>query len=76
MPLNEECGLLEWVSNTNALKSILEKGYGRHQKKLYVSHTAYQADVQSSELAVILEDSRARGPGAQIAAFKEKILPM
>jgi len=29
--------LLEWVSNTNALKSILEKGYGRHGKKLYVS---------------------------------------
>ncbi len=35
-PLNEECGLLEWVSNTNALKSILEKGYSRLGKKIYV----------------------------------------
>ena len=39
MPLNEECGLLEWVSNTNALKSVLEKGYARHGKKVYVSQT-------------------------------------
>lgn len=36
MPLNEECGLLEWVSNTNALKVILEKGYARYNKKVYV----------------------------------------
>lgn len=37
MPLNEECGLLEWVSNTNALKRILEKEYARQGKKIYVS---------------------------------------
>nr|XP_019011517.1 uncharacterized protein I206_03617 [Kwoniella pini CBS 10737]OCF50298.1 hypothetical protein I206_03617 [Kwoniella pini CBS 10737] len=37
MPLNEECGLLEWVANTNALKSILEKGYGRYGKKVYTN---------------------------------------
>ncbi|OCF57218.1 hypothetical protein L486_04674 [Kwoniella mangroviensis CBS 10435] len=36
MPLNEECGLLEWVANTNALKSILEKGYQRHNKRIYI----------------------------------------
>lgn len=36
-PLNEECGLIEWVSNTNALKSILEKGYSRRGVKIYVS---------------------------------------
>ncbi|EIW68190.1 hypothetical protein TREMEDRAFT_32442 [Tremella mesenterica DSM 1558] len=36
MPLNEECGLLEWVSHTNALKNIVEKGYARYGKKLYV----------------------------------------
>nr|ODO02228.1 serine/threonine-protein kinase ATR [Cryptococcus depauperatus CBS 7855] len=35
MPLNEECGLLEWVSNTHALKSILEKGYARHGRKIF-----------------------------------------
>ncbi|WVF72846.1 hypothetical protein IAT40_007664 [Kwoniella sp. CBS 6097] len=37
MPLNEECGLLEWVANTYALKGILEKGYARYNKKIYVS---------------------------------------
>lgn len=37
MPLNEECGLLEWVSNTNALKSILEKNYARRGVRIYVS---------------------------------------
>lgn len=36
MPLNEECGLLEWVSGTSALKRILEKEYARVGKRLYV----------------------------------------
>ena len=36
MPLNEECGLLEWVSNTAGFKHILEKGYARYGKKTYV----------------------------------------
>ena len=34
--LNEECGLLQWVSNTSALKSILEGGYARQGRRLYV----------------------------------------
>jgi serine/threonine-protein kinase ATR len=38
MPLNEECGLLEWVANTHALKNILEKGYNRQGKRIWVSH--------------------------------------
>lgn len=37
MPLNEECGLLEWVNNTVAFRSICEKAYARQNKKLYVS---------------------------------------
>ena len=64
MPLNEECGLLEWVANTKAFKSILETEYMRKGKKLY-----------SNELHTLLEASRKDGPPAQIAAFKEKILP-
>lgn len=36
MPLNEECGLLEWVANTHALKNILEKGYSRQNKRIWV----------------------------------------
>lgn len=38
MPLNELCGLIEWVSNTLPLKVILEDHYKRRNgKKLYVS---------------------------------------
>jgi serine/threonine-protein kinase ATR len=38
MPLNELCGLIEWVSNTLPLKVILEDQYKRKSgKKLYVS---------------------------------------
>lgn len=38
MPLNELCGLIEWVSNTLPLKVILEDQYKRKDnKKLYVS---------------------------------------
>ena len=37
MPLNEECGLLKWVTNTNALNSLLEKDYGHYSKKVYMS---------------------------------------
>jgi serine/threonine-protein kinase ATR len=47
MPLNEECGLLEWVPNTTALRSILEKGYSRHGKKLYVGFSIDDADLFS-----------------------------
>ncbi|GMK55487.1 hypothetical protein CspeluHIS016_0205430 [Cutaneotrichosporon spelunceum] len=35
MPLNEECGLIEWVAHTHALKPTLEKLYDRHKKKVY-----------------------------------------
>jgi serine/threonine-protein kinase ATR len=41
MPLNEECGLLEWVANTHALKNILEKGYQRQGKRIWVSTSIY-----------------------------------
>lgn len=37
MPLNEECGLLEWVNNTVPLRSILTKLYEREKKKVFVS---------------------------------------
>ncbi len=34
-PLNEECGLLEWVSNTTGLRNILVKMY--KERNLVVS---------------------------------------
>lgn len=65
MPLNEECGLLEWVTNTNALKNILEAGYARYGKKIY-----------THDLANILEKGRKDGPARQIDDFVTKIIPM
>lgn len=67
MPLNEECGLIEWVPNTSALKRILEEGYERHKKKVY-SNEIYQAlegARKSDNMAVNLP-----------RVFRDKILPM
>lgn len=65
MPLNEECGLLEWVANTNAFKNILDEGYARHGKRLY-----------TSDLAREVETSKAKGQDKQIEVFVNTILPM
>ncbi|WVR00046.1 hypothetical protein IAU59_007188 [Kwoniella sp. CBS 9459] len=68
MPLNEECGLLEWVVNTYALKSILEKGYARYNKKIY-----------TNDIHALTENARKQGgkdnlePLVQV--FKKHILP-
>lgn len=43
MPLNEECGLLEWVTNTHGFKGILETNYGRQNKKIFVSNGSSNA---------------------------------
>lgn len=65
MPLNEECGLLEWVTNTNAFKNILESGYARYGKKIY-----------THALADVLATSQKQGPAKQIEAFNNVIIPM
>ncbi|OCF42201.1 serine/threonine-protein kinase ATR [Kwoniella heveanensis CBS 569] len=68
MPLNEECGLLEWVANTYALKGILEKGYARYSKKIY-----------TNDIHALTENARKQGgkdnlePLVQV--FKKHILP-
>jgi hypothetical protein len=36
MPLNEECGLLEWVDYTLTFRSICDAAYHRHGKRIYV----------------------------------------
>ncbi|KAL7422782.1 hypothetical protein Q5752_002077 [Cryptotrichosporon argae] len=67
MPLNEECGLLEWVAHTQALKSILEAGYQRYNKKIY-----------SNDLYKTLEEARNSGPDWENRihqAFRTKIIP-
>lgn len=80
MPLNEECGLLEWVSNTSAFKRILDKEYGRFGKKLYVGFLPPQlgmiAESQTNDLHTMLEQSRKAGPKKQVEVFENKIVPM
>jgi phosphatidylinositol kinase/protein kinase (PI-3 family) len=75
--LNEECGLLEWVSNTNALKNILEEVYQRHGKKIWVSTTGVQCtDSQPPDLSGKLEQARKSGTEAQVAHFKDHVLKL
>ncbi|KAK4688808.1 hypothetical protein P7C73_g1302, partial [Tremellales sp. Uapishka_1] len=64
MPLNEDCGLLEWVANTRALKPILEKGYSRLGRKIY-----------TSEAHVAINTAIKQGAAAQLKLFKEYLLP-
>ncbi|WVQ82128.1 hypothetical protein IAT38_004256 [Cryptococcus sp. DSM 104549] len=65
MPLNEECGLLEWVSNTHALKKILDKGYERHGKKVFLT-----------EVYTMWEVARKQNEKAQTKYFVETVLPI
>lgn len=67
MPLNEECGLIEWVPNTSALKRILEEAYGRHRKKVY-TNDIYQAIEGARKTTGDMEYEVTK-------AFKEKVLP-
>ena len=90
MPLNEECGLLEWVVNTHALKNILDKGYQRQGKRIWVrSHQSLQHSssrrtlgiseliryAQPHDLPRQLDTARKVGPTEQTRFFKDVVLP-
>lgn len=60
-PLNEECGLIEWVPNTVGLRPILLKGY--HVKGLQVN---------SSEIRKLFEHTQ---PSKLESVFLNTILP-
>ncbi|WVQ74974.1 hypothetical protein IAR50_004582 [Cryptococcus sp. DSM 104548] len=64
MPLNEECGLLEWVANTAPFKSILEKCYGRYGKRVWYG------DHQTA-----MGKARKQSLDAVVKCFKDVILP-
>jgi serine/threonine-protein kinase ATR len=76
MPLNEDCGLLEWVNHTLPLKTILDKGYARQGKKVYVGQDSDLSLSQTTELHTTLETARRSGPAEQIKTFRYTILPM
>ncbi|WVO23083.1 uncharacterized protein IAS62_004428 [Cryptococcus decagattii] len=66
MPLNEECGLLEWVTNTHGFKGIVETNYGRQNKKIFIN-----------EVIDLLTSTRKQcPPEALTAVFKDKVLPL
>jgi serine/threonine-protein kinase ATR len=85
MPLNEECGLLEWVNNTVPLRSILTKLYERDKKKVFVSVStvAFRFDpnslplssLQSNAIYTDLDNARVAGPAEAARVFRVKILP-
>lgn len=63
IPLNEECGLLEWVKNTSGLRNILLKLY--KEKRLYVSG----AKLKQWQLPVSAKLEK------KLKVFKENLLP-
>lgn len=54
VPLNEECGLIEWVPNVVVLRSILNKLYARHNVPPWVSAPSDLFEEWSSELNNLL----------------------
>lgn len=60
--LNEECGLIEWVPNTVALRQVLSKHYAALDIPLY-----------TSDLRGILDEARA-SPKNAAAIFTERVL--
>ncbi|XP_028398063.1 serine/threonine-protein kinase ATR-like isoform X2 [Dendronephthya gigantea] len=63
VPLNEECGLLEWVPNTSGLRNILIKLY--KEKGLYV---------KSSEIKRLYESMTSAGKEERKKIFQMKVL--
>ncbi|KAJ8029668.1 Serine/threonine-protein kinase ATR [Holothuria leucospilota] len=63
IPLNEECGLIEWVPNTSGLRHVLTRIY--RQKGIYLSSQEIKAlfPQQSEKLET------------KLMLFKEKLLP-
>ncbi|BFY98653.1 hypothetical protein BsWGS_01693 [Bradybaena similaris] len=62
-PLNEECGIIEWVNNTTGLRHILIKLY--KEKGLHMN---------GRELKAVMLDLHA-SKDAKLKVFKEKLLP-
>lgn len=49
IPLNEECGLIEWVPNTAGLRHILAKAYGARDIPMFVSIDYYSCALEYSQ---------------------------
>ncbi|CAG2218942.1 ATR [Mytilus edulis] len=74
IPLNEECGLIEWVNNTNGLRNILlkyyrERGCGMTGKELKDACPSKQSSLET-KLQVLKEKLLPRHP----PVFKEWFL--
>lgn len=71
-PLNEECGMLEWVNHTIPMKVILTKAYERHQKKVFTNELYAQLDRGER---ITNEAKRKEKEDALTTAFRDKVLP-
>ena len=64
MPLNEECGLIEWVPNVVVLRPVLNKLYAARGIAPWVSSITYWAfnitnfKLQNQELKAIMDTIR------------------
>ena len=64
MPLNEECGLIEWVNNTVSMRGILIKGYESRGVPLF-----------NPPLHETMDKGRKAGREAAAKVFVKEILP-
>jgi phosphatidylinositol kinase/protein kinase (PI-3 family) len=83
MPLNEECGLLEWVNNTIPFRNIVDKAYARQGKKLYVSVATMNLRdfsclflrlLQTAEVYQAIEAARKKTPQDAAKVFQREVL--
>ena len=63
-PLNEECGLIEWIDNLKTLRDIVLRIY--KQKNVLINYT---------EIRMLLDESISDPAGSKLNIFTHKILP-
>lgn len=65
VPLNDECGLIEWVENTNVYRAIVTELYRRHNRH-----------VRGSALKALMNPRAAENKGlTKVEIFERKVLP-
>lgn len=63
-PLNEECGLIEWVDNLKTLRDIVLRSY--KQKNIPINY---------GEIRVLLDESISDPQGSKLNIFTHEVLP-
>ncbi|KAJ3444649.1 serine/threonine-protein kinase atr [Anaeramoeba flamelloides] len=75
IPLTEDCGMIEWVSNTNTIKRILDSLYNVHSlKEKNFKDIYYYEDY--SKVGRVRNDIYCQDFTVDLQTFEKKILPM